>query len=115
MVFERPAQRGKRGYDATSRPRATVEGRSHARLQHHETGVIFCEICLLKNIVANIRCVLFTFQVVHAKNRRRITHEMVLTPPYMAGMNQFIQFTLAHNNGAKDILCTCKDCDNGVT
>ena len=69
----------------------------------------------MKNIVvANIRCVLFTFHVVHAMDHGWITHGTVLTPPYMAGMNQFMEFTLAHNNGAEDMLCPCKNCRNGI-
>ena len=32
----------------------------------------------------------------------------------MAGVSQFMQFTLAHNNGAEDMLCPCRNCRNGV-
>jgi hypothetical protein len=35
-------------------------------------------------------------------------------PPYMAGMNQFMESALACNNGAKDMLCPCENFHNGI-
>mgnify|MGYP000991664920 CR=1 FL=1 len=43
-----------------------------------------------------------------------ITHQTMLTPPYMAGVNQFMEFVLAHNNGAEDMLCPCKNFHNWI-
>ena len=43
-----------------------------------------------------------------------ITHQTMLTPPYMAGVNQFMESAPPHNNGAEDMLCPCRNCGNGI-
>lgn len=105
-------------YEEASAP---IVWRSGAGLRQTETGVLSGTIYLLKDIV-EILLGFFglgyansyvPFMLFLAMERKWIDGGPKMTQAYNHGVKEFMDFAVAHNNGAEDILCPCMDCDNG--